>query len=292
MAVIALGGMVRAAVTSGQISVSWQQVGADALVSAAGASTSISPGGPGGGGRRARGAALVRRVRDGHGLDEAANLLVGSTGSKSVGGVGDRRPGAGVRGAGSGYAVASVPRPGCSRAAGGPAPAASSRSSPPPAWRPTSGADRGSSHSRARPCPSGGRDREQHPSRSQWRLVCDHPDLGSSRLIDEHHAEHHAARRRASTSSAASGRSAQAPAARSPPGPRHCRPRPAATVDAVGRRPSKRPRPPRRPARRRGAAGGAADRAGPDQGRRVARRDWHDRPSGQAPGHARRAAAG
>jgi putative ABC transport system permease protein len=43
IAVIALGGMVRAAVSSGQEAVSWQQVGADAVVSAAGGQLSIGP---------------------------------------------------------------------------------------------------------------------------------------------------------------------------------------------------------------------------------------------------------
>lgn len=85
MAVIALGGMVRAAVTSGQISVSWQQVGADAVVSAAGSSTSISP-------AAQTAVAAVPGVRRSSAVflmatdsTQAANLLIGSTGSKSVG---------------------------------------------------------------------------------------------------------------------------------------------------------------------------------------------------------------
>jgi putative ABC transport system permease protein len=85
MAVIALGGMVRAAITSGQISASWQQVGADAAVNAADASTSISP--------AAQAAiAAVPGVRRSSPVflmapesTQAANLLIGSTGSLSVG---------------------------------------------------------------------------------------------------------------------------------------------------------------------------------------------------------------
>ena len=85
MAVIALGGMVRDAVTSGQINASWQQVGADAVVNAAGASTAIStpiqaavaatPG-------VRRSSAVFLMTPD---STQAANLLVGSTGSLSVG---------------------------------------------------------------------------------------------------------------------------------------------------------------------------------------------------------------
>jgi putative ABC transport system permease protein len=85
MAVIALGGMVRAAVTSGQISASWQQVGADAVVNAAGASTAISPAiqaaiaaTPG----VRRSSAVFLMAPD---STQAANLLVGSSGSLSVG---------------------------------------------------------------------------------------------------------------------------------------------------------------------------------------------------------------
>jgi len=85
MAVIALGGMVRAAVTSGQISVSWQHVGADAVVNAAGASTAISP-------ATQAAIAAVPGVRRSSAVflmatdsTQAANLLLGSTGSLSVG---------------------------------------------------------------------------------------------------------------------------------------------------------------------------------------------------------------
>jgi putative ABC transport system permease protein len=85
MAVIALGGMVRAAVTSGQVSESWQQVGADAVVNAAGASTSISPAAQAAiaatpGVRRASAVFLISP-----GSPQAANLLVGATGALSVG---------------------------------------------------------------------------------------------------------------------------------------------------------------------------------------------------------------
>jgi putative ABC transport system permease protein len=85
MAVIALGGMVRAAVTSGQVNASWQQVGADAVVNAAGASTAISPAAqakiaavPG-----VRGSSPVFLIPANS--TQAANLLIGSTGSLSVG---------------------------------------------------------------------------------------------------------------------------------------------------------------------------------------------------------------
>jgi putative ABC transport system permease protein len=83
--VIALGGMVRAAVTSGQVSESWQQVGADAVVDAAGASTSISPAAQAAiaatpGVQRASAVFLMSS-----GSPQAANLLVGSTGALSVG---------------------------------------------------------------------------------------------------------------------------------------------------------------------------------------------------------------
>jgi putative ABC transport system permease protein len=43
LTVIALGGLIRAAVSHGQAAASWQQVGADALVEAGGSQTSISP---------------------------------------------------------------------------------------------------------------------------------------------------------------------------------------------------------------------------------------------------------
>jgi putative ABC transport system permease protein len=43
LTVIALGGLIRAAVTHGQVAASWQQVGADALVEAAGSNTAVSP---------------------------------------------------------------------------------------------------------------------------------------------------------------------------------------------------------------------------------------------------------
>jgi len=85
MAVIALGGMVRAAVTSGQLRASWHQVGADAVVNAAGASTAISP-------PIQAAIAAVPGVRRSSPVfmmatnsTQAANLLIGSTGSLSVG---------------------------------------------------------------------------------------------------------------------------------------------------------------------------------------------------------------
>ena len=65
MAVIALGGMVRAAVSAGQVAASWQQVGADAVVGAAGTQTSIGPGAQAEDRGRPRGAARGRRVRGG-----------------------------------------------------------------------------------------------------------------------------------------------------------------------------------------------------------------------------------
>jgi putative ABC transport system permease protein len=85
MAVIALGGMVRAAVTSGQVAASWQQVGADAVVNAAGASTSISaaaqaPIAAAPGVQRA--SAVYVMAADG---PEAGNLLVGPTGAMPTG---------------------------------------------------------------------------------------------------------------------------------------------------------------------------------------------------------------
>ena len=85
MAVIALGGMVRAAVTSGQVSASWHQVGADAVVSAAEASTAISPAAQ----SAIAGVPGVRRSSPvflmATNSTQAANLLIGSTGSVSVG---------------------------------------------------------------------------------------------------------------------------------------------------------------------------------------------------------------
>jgi putative ABC transport system permease protein len=85
MAVIALSGMVRAAITSGQISASWQQVGADAVVSATGASTSISPAAQAAiatvpGVRRSSAVFLMAA-----GSTQAANLLIGPTGALPVG---------------------------------------------------------------------------------------------------------------------------------------------------------------------------------------------------------------
>jgi putative ABC transport system permease protein len=85
MAVIALGGMVRAAVTSGQNAASWQQVGADAVVNAAGATISISPSvqaamAAAPGVQRASAVFLVAAQSP-----QAANLLIGSTGALSVG---------------------------------------------------------------------------------------------------------------------------------------------------------------------------------------------------------------
>jgi putative ABC transport system permease protein len=85
MAVIALGGMVRAAVTSGQIAASWQQVGADAVVDAAGGSLSIGP---------AAQAAIAAAPGVAHasavylmdaGAAQAGNLLVGATGTVTTG---------------------------------------------------------------------------------------------------------------------------------------------------------------------------------------------------------------
>jgi putative ABC transport system permease protein len=85
MAVIALGGMVRAAITSGQVSASWQQVGADATVDAAGGTVLIGPAAQAAiaatpGVRHASGVFLMSS-----GSSQAANLLVGTTGSLSVG---------------------------------------------------------------------------------------------------------------------------------------------------------------------------------------------------------------
>jgi putative ABC transport system permease protein len=85
MAVIALGGMVRAAVTSGQVAASWQQVGADAVVNAAGASTSIAvaaqaamAAAPG----VQRASAVYVMAAE---APEAGNLLVGATGAMPTG---------------------------------------------------------------------------------------------------------------------------------------------------------------------------------------------------------------
>ncbi len=85
MAVIALGGMVRSAVSSGQVAASWQQVGADAVVSAAGARPSISPAAqaaiahvPG-----VRHTAAVYVITSGSA--QAGNLLVGPTGAVPAG---------------------------------------------------------------------------------------------------------------------------------------------------------------------------------------------------------------
>jgi putative ABC transport system permease protein len=85
LAVIALGGMVRAAVGRGQAAASWQQVGADAVIQAQGARPDISP-------AAQRAIASVPGVRHGSAVYEvsagsalAANLLVGTTGATSTG---------------------------------------------------------------------------------------------------------------------------------------------------------------------------------------------------------------
>ena len=85
IAVIALGGMIRAAVSSGQVAASWQQVGADAVVGAAGSQTALGPAAlaataavPG-----VRHAAAVYVVAPGSTLD--GNLLIGLAGNVSVG---------------------------------------------------------------------------------------------------------------------------------------------------------------------------------------------------------------
>jgi putative ABC transport system permease protein len=85
MAVIALGGMVRAAVSAGQVAASWQQVGADAVVAAAGSQTSIGPGAQAKiaaapGVRRADAAYVVAPGSTGQG-----DLLVASGGGVPVG---------------------------------------------------------------------------------------------------------------------------------------------------------------------------------------------------------------
>ena len=85
MAVIALGGMVRAAVSAGQVAASWQQVGADAVVGAAGTQTAIGPA------ARARIAAVpgvhradaVYVIAPGNPGD--GDLLIGSGGGMPVG---------------------------------------------------------------------------------------------------------------------------------------------------------------------------------------------------------------
>jgi putative ABC transport system permease protein len=85
LAVIALGGMVRAAVTRGQAAASWQQVGADAVIQAQGTHPTIGP-------AAQRAIASVRGVRHTSAVYEvsagsplAANLLVGTSGALSTG---------------------------------------------------------------------------------------------------------------------------------------------------------------------------------------------------------------
>jgi putative ABC transport system permease protein len=85
LAVIALGGMVRAAVTSGQAAASWQQVGADAVIEAQGAHSTIGP-------AAQRAIASVPGVRHASAIYEvsagsplAANLLVGTSAALSTG---------------------------------------------------------------------------------------------------------------------------------------------------------------------------------------------------------------
>jgi putative ABC transport system permease protein len=85
MAVIALGGMIRAAVTTGQVAASWQQVGADAVVQAAGTHLSISPAAqaamaavPG-----VRHASAVYVIDSGS--NQAGSLLIGQTGAMPTG---------------------------------------------------------------------------------------------------------------------------------------------------------------------------------------------------------------
>jgi putative ABC transport system permease protein len=85
VAVIALGGMVRSAVSRGQVAASWQQVGADAVVSAGGAHLAIDPaqqaamtGVPG-----VRHSAAAYVIAPGSSL--SANLLVGVSGTLSAG---------------------------------------------------------------------------------------------------------------------------------------------------------------------------------------------------------------
>ena len=85
LAVIALGGIVRAAVTRGQAAASWQQVGADAVIQAQGTHSTIGP-------AAQRAIASVPGVRHTSAIYEvsagsplAANLLVGTSGALSLG---------------------------------------------------------------------------------------------------------------------------------------------------------------------------------------------------------------
>ena len=85
LTVIALGGMVRAAVSAGQVAASWQQVGADAVVGAAGTRLAIGPGAqtriaavPG-----VHRAAAVYVIAPGNPGD--GDLLIGSGGGMPVG---------------------------------------------------------------------------------------------------------------------------------------------------------------------------------------------------------------
>ena len=85
LAVIALGGMIRAAVSRGQVAASWQQVGADVVVKRTGFQTSISPAAqraiakvPG-----VRAQAAIFYVAPGSPL--AGNLLIGTEGVLSTG---------------------------------------------------------------------------------------------------------------------------------------------------------------------------------------------------------------
>jgi putative ABC transport system permease protein len=85
LAVIALGGMVRTAVSRGQEAASWQQVGADAVIQAQGAHSTIGP-------AAQRAIASVPGVRHTSAIYEvsagsplAANLLVGASGALPTG---------------------------------------------------------------------------------------------------------------------------------------------------------------------------------------------------------------
>jgi putative ABC transport system permease protein len=85
LTVIALGGLVRAAVSRGQVTASWQQVGADALVQSGGSELSVTP-------AAQRALAAVPGVRlacavyvISAGSSQAGNLLVGTTGGVSTG---------------------------------------------------------------------------------------------------------------------------------------------------------------------------------------------------------------
>ncbi len=85
LAVIALGGMIRTAVSRGQVAASWQQVGADVVVKRTGFQTSISPAAqraiakvPG-----VRAQAAIFYVSPGSPL--AGNLLIGTEGVMSTG---------------------------------------------------------------------------------------------------------------------------------------------------------------------------------------------------------------